>query len=92
MKDFTSIRNNVNIYRLDEYYEYLKEKEETRKALLMMKKNIYFRKYLGYRLGAYKIVGVLESEGKFALSNGTDIIYVDIKEALAFMKALQERV
>ena len=92
MRDFTTVRNNVNIYHLNEYFQYLEEKQESRKALLMMKKNIYLKKFLGYRVGAYKIIGVFESEGVFALSNGTQIMYMNAQDVLSFMKALQERV
>ncbi len=66
MKDFTTIRNNVNIYRLDEYYQYLEEKNERKKALLMMKKNIYLKRFLGIRVGSWKIIGIFEDEGIFA--------------------------
>jgi len=92
MRDFTTIRNNVNIYHLNEYFQYLEEKQETRKALLMMRKNNYLKKFLGYRIGAYKIIGVFEDEGIFALTNGQNIIYMRAEDVLSFMKALQERV
>ena len=92
MRGFTTKRNNVNIYHLNEYFQYLEEKKESRKVLLMMKKNIYLKKFLGYRIGAYKIIGVFESEGIFALTNGQDIIYMKAEDVLSFMKALQERV
>ena len=92
MRDFTTIRNNVNIYHLNEYFQYLEEKQETRKALLMMRKNNYLKKFLGYRIGAYKIIGVFEDEGIFALTNGQNIIYMRAEDGLSFMKALQERV
>jgi len=92
MNDFTTIRNNVNIYHLNEYFQYLEEKQEKRKALLIMSKNIYLRKFIGYRVGAYKIIGVFEDEGIFALSNGKDIIYMKTEDVLSFMKALQERI
>jgi len=52
MKDFTTIRNNVNIYRLDEYFQYLEEKQNKREALLIMSKNVFLRKFLGYKIGA----------------------------------------
>jgi hypothetical protein len=89
MKDFTTIRNNVNIYHLNEHFQYLEEKKESRKTLLIMKKNFYLRRFLGVKIGAYKVIGVFEDEGKFALTNGTDIIYIDVEKVLAFMKALQ---
>jgi hypothetical protein len=92
MKDFTTIRNNVNIYRLDEYYQYLEEKNSRKKALLMMRKNVYLKKFLGAKLGAYKIIGVFESEGVFALTNGVDIMYMKAEDVIRFMKALQERI
>jgi len=92
MKDFTTIRNNVNIYRLDEYFQYLEEKQNKREALLIMSKNVFLRKFLGYKIGAYKIIGVFESEGKFALTNGRDIIYLDAEDVLKFMKALNEKI
>jgi len=91
MKDFTTIRNNVNIYYLNEYFQYLEEKNNKRKALLIMHKNYYLKKFLGYRLGAYKIIGVFESEGVFALSNGKDIMYMKVEDVLSYIKALQER-
>jgi hypothetical protein len=89
MKDFTTIRNNVNIYRLDDYYQYLEEKDSRKKALLMMRKNVYLKKFLGAKLGAYKIIGVFESEGVFALTNGVDIMYMKAEDVLSFIKALQ---
>jgi hypothetical protein len=92
MKDFTTIRNNVNIYRLNEYYQYLEEKNSRKKALLIMRKNIYLKRFLGTKIGAYRIIGVFESEGVFALTNGVDIIYMKAEDVLSFMKALQERV
>ena len=92
MRDFTTIRNNVNIYHLNEYYQYLEEKNDKRKALLIMHKNVYLKKFLGLRVGTYKIIGVFESEDKFALTNGSEIIYMDVDKVLAFMKALGERV
>ena len=91
MREFTSIRNNVNIYHLNEYFQYLEEKKESRKALLIMRKNYYLKQFLGYRLGVYKIIGIFESEGVFALSNGKDIIYIKVEDVLSYMKALQER-
>jgi len=91
MKDFTTIRNNVNIYHLNEYFQYLEEKDERRKALLIMHKNYYLKKFLGYRLGAYKIIGIFESEGIFALSNGKEIKYMRVEDVLTYMKALQEK-
>jgi len=92
MRDFTTIRNNVNIYHLNEYFQYLEEKQESRKALLMMRKNTYLKKFLGYRIGAYKIIGIFEDEGVFALTNGVQIVYMRAEDVLSFMKALQERV
>jgi len=92
MKDFTSIRINVNIYRLNEYYQYLEDKNNRKKALLIMSKNVYLKKFLGYKIGAYKIIGVFESEGIFALSNGVDIIYIKAEDVLRFMKALNEKI
>ncbi len=92
MKDFTTIRNNVNIYRLDEYYQYLEEKNERKKALLMMKKNIYLKRFLGIRVGSWKIIGIFEDEGIFALTNGVDIMYMNAEDVMRFMKALQERI
>jgi len=92
MKDFTTIRNNVNIYRLNEYYQYLEDKNNRKKALLIMSKNVYLKKFLGYKIGTYKIIGVFESEGIFALSNGVDIIYIKAEDVLRFMKALNEKI
>jgi hypothetical protein len=92
MRDFTTIRNNVNIYYLNEYFKYLEEKNESKKALLIMRKNNYLKKFLGYRVGAYKIIGVFEDENVFALYNGKDIIYLNVEDVLKFMKALEERV
>jgi len=92
MKDFTTIRNNVNIYHLNEYFQYLEEKNERRKALIIMHKYLYLKKFLGYRIGAYRIIGVFEDEGKFALYNGNDIVYIDAQDVLKFMKALNEKI
>ena len=91
MKDFTTIRNNVNIYHLNEYFQYLEEKDERRRALLIMHKNYYLKRFLGYRVGAYRIVGIFESEGIFALSNGKDIVYMKVEDVLSYMRVLQER-
>jgi hypothetical protein len=91
MKEFTTIRNNVNIYRLDEYYQYLEEKNNRKKALLIMHKNIYLKRFLGAKVGSWKIIGVFESENVFALSNGSEIMYMKAEDVLSFMKALQER-
>jgi len=88
MKDFTSIRNNVNIYRLDEYFQYLKEKEEKKQILIAMRKNYQLRRFLGAKLGVYKVIGVFESEGVFALTNGVNIVYMNVEEVMRFMKTL----
>jgi hypothetical protein len=92
MNDFTTIRNNVNIYRLDEYYQYLEEKNNRRKALLMMRKNMYLKRFLGAKVGSWRIIGVFESEGIFALTNGVEIMYMKAEDVISFMKALQERI
>ncbi len=62
-RDFTTIRNNVNIYHLGEYYRYLEEKENKRDAMLVMRKNVYLKKFLGARVGSWKIIGIFEDEG-----------------------------
>ncbi len=92
MKDFTTIRNNVNIYRLNEYYQYLEEKNERKKALLIMKKNIYLKRFLGAKVGSWRVIGVFESEGTFALTNGSEIMYMKAEDVIRFMKALEERI
>jgi len=91
MKEFTTIRNNVNIYYLNDYFRYLEEKNDKRKALLVMKKNLYLKQFIGLKVGAYKIIGVFEDENKFALTNGVDIVYMNAEDVLRFIRALQER-
>lgn len=91
-KDFTTIRNNVSLYRLDEYYRYLEEKKNKRDAMLVMRKNLYLKKFLGIKVGSWKIIGIFEDEGVFALTNGSEIMYMKAEDVLKFMKALQESV
>jgi hypothetical protein len=87
-KDFTTVRNNVNIYRLNEYYQYLEEQNNKKGAILVMRKNVYLKKFLGAKVGAWRIIGVFESEGVFALFNGVDIMYIKAEQVISYMKAL----